>query len=218
MIGHLGMTKFHVKHVFAICAALAFSAAFAPAAAQKMYRCAGAGGSTTFTDTPCASSQGNETVVKPASGAAKSPLSQGNAPTNSPTDPQASSATDKRLAEYEAALSPGCRRARLAYLTKVQQKEGIEELMKEGNPIARAWEACQAESQEATRKIVAKDRERTESEDRKRVEQDLIAQRKSECATKQKVLDERRPRLAQLSESDRAAFRVVEQDVAVRCR
>jgi hypothetical protein len=125
---------------------------------------------------------------------------------------------DKRNAEYNALLSPECRRAREAFLAKSQQKGGMDELMKEGNPISKAWEACEFEAKDALGKQSAKDRERIEAEERKRGEQDRIALRKQECATKQKLMDDRRARLAQLSEADKAALRAVEQDVAMNCR
>jgi Domain of unknown function (DUF4124) len=199
------MAMFHMKHL--LLAAL-LCAVMLPASAQKMYRCPSAGGGTTFTDTPCASGQGGEVSVKPSGGAA------GNAP--KPDSQRA--AMDKRSAEYDAMLTPECRRARQAFQAKADQKGGMEELMKEGNPISKAWEDCQFAAQDAIGKLNAKDQERVAAEERKRAEQDRIAQRKGECATKQKVLEDRRPRLAQLSESDRAAFRVVENDVAMNCR
>ena len=83
--------------------------------------------------------------------------------------------------------------------------------MKEGNPIFKAWESCQFAAQEAIGKLNAKDEERVAADER-------IARRKSECAAKQRVIDERRPRMAQLSESDRAALKAVENDVATNCR
>lgn len=201
------MIPFHVKHLLA---AAALCAVVLPASAQKMYRCPGAGGSTTFSDTPCASGQGGEVLVKPSGGAAGAPAPK--------PDPQTRGAMDKRNAEYNALLTPECRRAREAFLAKTQQKGGMEELLKEGNPISKAWEACEFEAKDAITKQSAKDRERVEADERKRGEQDRTAQRKSDCATKQKLLDERRPRLAQLSEQDRNAFRAVEQDVAMNCR
>lgn len=96
---------------------------------------------------------------------------------------------DKRLAEYEAMLSPECRRARQAFEAKSREKGGMDELMKEGNAITAAWEVCQFAASEAVGKLNAKDRENAEAEERKRREQDKIAQQKSECATKQRVLD-----------------------------
>jgi hypothetical protein len=195
-----------VKHLIAIGA---LCLATLPATAQKIYRCAGAGGSVTISDTPCASGQGGELSVKPSSGAGSPPPK---------ADAQTRGAMDKRMAEYEAMLSPECRRARQAFEAKAREKGGMDELMKEGNPISKAWEACQFAASEALSKLNAKDREKAEAEERKRAEQDKLAQRKSECATKQKVLDDRRPRLAQMSEVDRNAFRAVEQDVAANCR
>ncbi len=205
------MARFHVKQRLAICAALALGAFCAPAQAQKIYRCTGAGGSVTISDMPCTSAQGGEVSVKPASGATKQPR------LDAPNDSQAKGATDKREAEFEAMLSPECRRARRAYLAKESEKGGTDELMKVGNPIGKAWDACMPAAGEALGKLHAKERERAKTENGKRSEQDLIAQKKHECDTKQKVLAERRPRLAQLNESDRTAFRVLEQDVAVRC-
>lgn len=203
------MPLFHVKHL--LLAALLCSAAL-PASAQKMYRCPSANGGTAFSDTPCTNGQGSEVTVKPSGGAAAS--TAGNAPKLD--TPRA--AMDKRNAEYDAMLSPECRRARQAFQTKVDQKGGIEELMKEGNPISKAWEDCQFAAKDAIGKLNARDQEKVAAEERKRAEQDRIALRKQECATKQKVLDDRRPRLPQLSESDRAAFRAVENDVAINCR
>ena len=204
------MMKFHVKHL--LIAGL-LGILMLPAIAQKMYRCPGTGGSTTFSDTPCATSSGassgSEVIVKPASGAA--------APQAKP-DPQTRGAMDKRNAEYNALLTPECRRAREAFLTKSQQKGGMEELMKDGNPISKAWEACEFEAKGAMDKQSVKDRERVEAEERKRMEQDRITQKKLECTTKQKVLDDRRPRLAQLSEQDRKVFATLEQQVAQDCR
>jgi Domain of unknown function (DUF4124) len=200
------MKAFHVKHLLL---ASLLSLAILPAVAQKMYRCPSAGGGTTFSDTPCANNAGSEISVKPASGAA--------APQPKP-DPQTRGAMDKRNTEYNALLTPECRRAREAFLAKSQQKGGMDELMKEGNPISKAWEACEFEATDALGKQSAQDRERVAAEERKRAEQDRIASRKSECATKQKVIDDRRARLSQLSEQDRAALRAVEQDVAINCR
>ncbi len=201
------MLKFHVKHLL-IAGLLSFFVL--PASAQKMYRCPGAGGSTTFSDTPCSSGQGSEVTVKPATGSgAGSPPKP---------DPQTRGAMDKRNAEYNALLTPDCRRAREAFLAKSQQKNGMEELMKEGNPISKAWEACEFEAKDSIGKLNAQDQAKAKAEEAKRAEQDRIAIKKNECATKQKVLDDHRPRLAQLSEQDRATFRAVEQDVAMNCR
>jgi hypothetical protein len=200
------MRRFHVKH-FLI--ALLLAPVFTPSMAQKMYRCPSAGGGTTFSDTPCTNNAGAEIVVKPSSGGAPAPPKP---------DPQTRGAMDKRNAEYNALLSPECRRAREAFLAKSQQKGGMDELMKEGNPISKAWEACEFGAKDALGKQSAKDRERIEAEERKRAEQDRIALRKQECATKQKLMDDRRARLAQLSDADKAALRAVEQDVAMNCR
>lgn len=180
-----------------------------PATAQKIYRCASAGGSVTISDTPCASGQGGEIAVKPSGGLAPPPPK---------ADAQTRGAMDKRAAEYDALLTPECRRARQAFQAKAHEKGGMDELMKEGSPISKAWEACQFAASEALDKLNAKDREKAETEERKRREQDLIAQRKRECAVKQKVIDDRRPRLAQMSEADRNALRAVEQEVAANCR
>jgi Domain of unknown function (DUF4124) len=203
------MKRFHVKHLNTLAiAALLYSICFS-AQAQKIYRCTGAAGNVTISDTPCTTGQGGEIAVKPAGGAG-SPAPK--------VDPQTRGAMDKRLAEYEAMLSPECRRARQAFEAKTREKGGMDELMKEGNPTSKAWEACQFAASEAVGKLNAKDREKAEAEERKRREQEKVAQQKSECAAKQKVLDERRPRLANLSEADRTAFRAVEQDVAMNCR
>jgi Domain of unknown function (DUF4124) len=204
--GAKAMPKFHVKHL--LLAGL-LGLAISPAFAQKMYRCPSAGGGTTFSDTPCANNVGSEISVKPASGtAAPQPKA----------DPQTRGAIDKRNAEYNALLTPECRRAREAFLAKSQQKGGMDELMKEGNPISKVWEACEFEATDALGKQSAQDRERVAAEERKRAEQNRIAIKKNECATKQKVIDDRRARLSQLSEQDRAALRAVEQDVAINCR
>jgi hypothetical protein len=200
------MLTFHVKQL--LIAGL-LGAFMLPVSAQKMYRCPGAGGSTTFSDTPCATGSGNEVTVKPSGGAA---------PAQVKPDPQTRGAMDKRNAEYNALLTPECRRAREAFLAKSQQKGGMEELMKEGNPISKAWEACEFEAKDSIGKLNAQDQAKAKAEEAKRAEQDRIAIKKNECATKQKVLDDRRPRLAQLSEQDRAAFRAIEQDVAMNCR
>ncbi|MBS7808718.1 DUF4124 domain-containing protein [Variovorax sp. PCZ-1] len=207
------MRKFHVKHIFAPTACLMITAwlclASPAASAQKIYRCAGAGGQITISDTACAHGQGGEISVKPASGAASPPAK---------ADPQTRGAMDKRLAEYEALLSPECRRARQAFEAKARERGGMDELMKEGNPISKAWETCQFAVSDALGKLSAKDREKAEADERRRREQEKVAQQKSECAAKQRVLDERRARLPSLSEADRAALRVVEQDVAANCR
>lgn len=200
------MPKFHVKQL--LLAGL-LCAGMLPALAQKMYRCPSPGGGTTFTDTPCANSAGTEVGVKPSGGAA---------PAASKSDQQTRGAMDKRNAEYNALLTPECRRAREAFLAKSQQKGGMDELMKDGNPISKAWEACEFEAKDALSKQGAKDRERVEADERKRAEQDRVALRKQECTTKQKVIDDRRARLAQLSDADKAALRAVEQDVAMNCR
>ncbi|TAG27288.1 MAG: DUF4124 domain-containing protein [Burkholderiales bacterium] len=207
------MKRFHVKHLSAFALLALLLTLCLPANAQKIYRCTNASGGVTISDTPCTGGQGGEIAVKPSGGAGSPP------PKVDPQkDSQPRGAMDKRLAEYEAMLSPECRRARQAFEAKAREKGGMDELMKEGNPISKAWEACQFAATEAIGKQNAKDREKAEAEERKRREQEKIAQQKSECATKQRVLDERRPRLAQLSESDRAAFRVVEQDMAINCR
>jgi Domain of unknown function (DUF4124) len=203
------MKAFHVKHVFAVAFYVLICSASLSAHAQKIYRCTGAGGSVTISDTPCTTGQGGEIAVKPSGGAGSTPPKP---------DPQTRGAMDKRLAEYEAMLTPECRRARHAFEAKSREKGGMDELMKEGNPISKAWEACQFAASEAVGKLNAKDREKAEAEERKRREQEKVAQQKSECATKQKVLDERRPRLNSMSESDRAAFRAVEQDMEMNCR
>lgn len=201
--------KFHVKHLFL---AGLLSLLIAPSMAQKMYRCPGAGGGTTFSDTPCANQAGGEITVKPSGGTAPS------TPPQAKPDPQTRGAMNQRNAEYNAMLSPECRRAREAFLAKSQQKGGMDELMKEGNPISKAWEACEFEAKEALGKQSAQDRERVQAEERKRAEQDRLALRKQECATQQRLVDDRRARFAQLSDTDKAALRVVEQQVAANCR
>ncbi|MFM7332770.1 MAG: DUF4124 domain-containing protein [Brachymonas sp.] len=201
------MASFHVKHVFL---AGFLACITASAQAQKMYRCPSPGGGTTFTDTPCTTASGGEISVKPAAGAA------GRAPTQ--PDPQTRGAMNKRDAEYDAQLSPECRRARQAFQTKADQPGGMDELMKEGNSIFKAWENCQGQAKNALDKLQSKEQERLAAEQRQRAEQDRMALRKSECAAKQKVLDERRARGAQLSEADRAALRNLENDMVLNCR
>ncbi len=146
------MTKFHVKHLIAVALLSAMSW---PACAQKMYRCQGSGG-ISFSDTPCANGAGAEISVKPSGGAVASPPPKADAK----ADPQTRGAMDKRLAEYEAMLSPECRRARQAFQAKAQQAGGMDELMKEGNAISKAWEACQFAASEALEKLNATDRVR----------------------------------------------------------
>lgn len=194
------MPRFHVKHLL-VAALLCFAAA--TVMAQKMYRCPSPGGGTTFSDTPCPNAAGEEIRVKPAAGAA------GQTPAR--PDPQTRGAMDRRLAEYDALLSPECRRARQAFQAKADQKGGMDELTKEGNPISKAWEACLFEAQDALGKQNA-------AEQSKRVEQDRLAQKRIDCAAKQKLLEERRPRMAQLAETERAALRVLESEYAQQCR
>jgi hypothetical protein len=88
------MRQFHVKHFFILSL---ISLLALPALAQKMYRCPGAGGSTTFTDTPCptgsGSVSGNEISVKPSGGAA---------PAQAKPDPQTRGAMDSSLGKLSA--------------------------------------------------------------------------------------------------------------------
>ena len=204
------MKRFHVKHLLAAILAAALCALALPANAQKMYRCPGASGGTTFSDTPCAGGRGGEISVKPTGGAAGSPPPK--------PDPQTRGAMDQRNAEYNAILSPECRRARQAFQAKAEQKGGMDELMKAGNPVSKAWEDCQFEAKDAIGKLSAKDQERATEDARKRNEESRMAQRQSECFAKQKVIDARRARLSQLTEAERNALRAVEQDVAINCR
>jgi hypothetical protein len=200
------MTSFHVKHLLLACL---LSLAIFPAIAQKMYRCPSAGGGTTFSDTPCANNAGGEISVKPASGAAK--------PQPKP-DPQTRGAMDKRTAEYEAMLSPQCRRARQAFEAKTREKGGMEELMKDGNPISKAWEDCTFEAEDAVGKLNAKDQAALQTEENKRRAQDRMAQQKLECATKKKTLNERSAIVAQLSDQDKRALAALTADIQINCR
>ncbi len=200
------MLKFHVKHLMLLSLLSAF---LLPALAQKMYRCPGAGGSTTFTDTPCAAGSGLEVTVKPSGGAA---------PAQAKPDPQTRGAMDKRNAEYNALLTPECRRAREAFMAKTQQKDGVQELMKEDDPISKAWSACTFGAKEALEKLNAQDRARVDADERKRNEQSRITQRKLECATKQKALDDSNARIKQLSEQDIRAVAALTADIQLNCR
>jgi Domain of unknown function (DUF4124) len=195
------------KHVAVACL---LGLVFLTASAQKMYRCPSAGGGTAFSDTPCAGGAGGEITVKPSIGAA--PAAQAK------PDPQTRGAMDKRNAEFNALLSPECRRARTAFQAKVQQKGGVEELMKEGNPISKAWEACEFEAKDSINKLNAKDQEIAQAEERKAREQNRIAEQKHTCATQRKTLEERRQRAGQVSEQERAALRTIEQELAANCR
>jgi Domain of unknown function (DUF4124) len=200
------MQKFHVKQLLL---ASLLSLIIFPTIAQKMYRCPSTGGGTTFSDTPCANNAGGEISVKPASGAAK--------PQPKP-DPQTRGAMDKRAAEYEAMLSPECRRARQAFEAKTREKGGMEELMKDGNPISKAWEDCTFEAKDAVGKLNAKDQAALQTEESKRRAQDRMTQQKLECATKRKTLDERSARVAQLSDQDLRALAALTADIQLNCR
>ncbi len=196
------MPMFHVKHLLIV---VMLGGAMASASAQKMYRCPGASGSTTFSDTPCATGQGGEVSVKPSAGAAAKPAES------------FKSEQEKLLADALVKMSPECRRAYEAFNKKTTSKEGLKELQTPGNPITTAWMACDIEQLTRAEPSTA-ERAKVEAQERNRVEQNKIAQRKSECSAKQKVLDDRRPRLNTLSEADRIAFQTVEKDVAANCR
>jgi Domain of unknown function (DUF4124) len=199
---------FHVKQLLLVSL---LSLAIFPAIAQKMYRCPSAGGGTTFSDTPCANGTGNEVNVKPSGGS-------GSDAGSAKTDPNSRGAMDKRNAEIIAMLSPECRRARDAFMTKARQRGGMEELMKDSNPISMAWEACELETREVVSKILTRDAAKAKADEAKRIEQEKIAVKKNECATKRQVLRDRQARLAQMSEKDRAAVGILEQNIADNCR
>ncbi|NJM43039.1 MAG: DUF4124 domain-containing protein [Brachymonas sp.] len=202
------MAWFHVKHrvrhvlLLAHFMALLLGAGSA-SYAQKMYRCPSPGGGTTFTDTPCATGAGGEITVKPAAGATGHAAAR--------PDPQTRGAMDKKEAEFNALLSPECRRARQALQAKADQKGGMDELMKEGNPIFKAWENCQGETKVALDKLHADARNQGANQGREMV-------RKNECAAKQHVLNEKRQKTNTLNEKDRADLRVLEDDIALNCR
>jgi hypothetical protein len=212
------MKLFHVKHL--LLAAL-LGSVMASASAQKMYRCPSPGGGTTFTDTPCASGPGSEMQVKPASGGSAATTASSGAPQD---DNKA--AKDKKLrAENLAKFSPECRRAADAYDAKAADKSGQAELAVKGNPIAAAWQKCvldrlMAENplDAAPPKPTAAEMQAAAAAEQKRREQDAITVKKLECNAKLKQLAESRPRLAQMNEQYRAAFRAVEQSLPADCR
>lgn len=209
---------FHVKPMTT--AFLLFAAVLC-GPALAVYRCTGADGRVTFSDTPCvAGQQGGAVQIRPVTGVAISPNKTQTPPTQPPATVGGNSpdALQKRAAEYEAMLTPECRRARQAFVAKANQIGGMDELMQEGNPVSKAWEACQFEAKDAIDKLSAQDRARIDADNKKRQEQEAAQIRKSECDAKRDVLAKRQSQAAKPSEQDRAALQALAQEVANRCR
>jgi uncharacterized membrane protein YccC len=197
------MATFHVKHL--LLAAL-LGACVAPASAQKMYRCPGAGGSTTFSDTPCANTA-QEINVKPASGTAKA-ANASDAPSSKLAD------RDQRSKEIEAALSSYCRRTYQQYRGLAETRSGMDA----NHPTAKAWASCEPEIKQIIAAAQAKDKAAADALQTKRREQEAANEKKRSCDAKREVVVARNARAAQMSEQDRAALKAFEQDVNTQCR
>jgi hypothetical protein len=198
------MPTFHVKHLFL---AALLGACVLPASAQKMYRCPGAGGSTTFSDTPCADTA-QEINVKPASGTAKV-ANTSNATSSKLAD------RDQRSKEIEAAaLSSYCRRTYQQYRGLAETRSGMDA----NHPTAKAWASCEPEIKQIIAAAQAKDKAATDALQAKRREQEAANEKKRSCDAKREVVIARNARAAQMSEQDRAALKAFEQDVNTQCR
>lgn len=198
------MMTFHVKHL--LLAAL-LGACVLPASAQKMYRCPGTGGSTTFSDTPCANTA-QEIAVKPASGGGNKANEASNR----------STAYDRRYREIEEALTPNCRRTYQQYRSMAETRSGMTALMDGNHPTAKAWASCEPEVRRLVAAAVAKDKAAADALEAKRREQAAVDEKKRSCEAKREVVVARSARAAQMSEQDRTALKALEQDVNTNCR
>jgi hypothetical protein len=176
----------------------------AGAAQANVYRCSGADGKVVFSDKPCPAGQSGATVrIAPSPPAAPSPAArpQGLAPD---TGAAARKAAADRIA---AALSPECR-----VLTERVRNFTFEGAGAMSEAEARElFERTERECGDALRRAV-------EAEHARAAAARQAEARRAECAAQRRVLDERRPRLASLPPSDRAAFEQLEREVARDCR
>jgi Domain of unknown function (DUF4124) len=181
--------------------ALAIAAVFllaVPLVEAAIHKCTGADGKVTFSDQPCAAGQG-ASVVKPA------------APGVAPTATAAPDASERARAEARDRLRRGQTPECLALADRMQN------LLKDNAGKAPPADLDTVVNQYEQR-CAARMRELLQAEAARTEQLAREQARKSDCDAKRRVLDERRPRLAQLSEQDRRAFAAVESEVARDCR
>jgi hypothetical protein len=193
----MNKNMFHVKRgrAFRALGLMALLFAGAPALAQ-VNRCTAADGKVSFSDRPCAENQqggalrGLPGVTVPPPGRDASAL-----------------ARESAAARISAAQSPECRG--LSERIRGYTLEGVERISEYlvRNTVDRYERECAEQAREA----VVAENSRKEAE---QIRQYIVQQ---ECATKRRVLQERRPKQASLSESDRRAFTAVAAEVARDC-
>jgi hypothetical protein len=188
------------------------SAAWAAGSAlAATYRCTGADGKVTFSDTACPTShKGGAVSVRPV------------APNRAKPPPLTLSGTSeeaitRRNAQYETLLTPECRKARQAYAAKAGQPGGADELAEEGNLVARAWLDCEFEAKDAIHKVNAQERARIGAENQRRRELEQAQQRRAACEAKRGALRERQARTAKPSEEDRAILADLAREAQAAC-
>ena len=179
-----------------------FAALFAvfsvPEAHAAIHKCTGTDGKVTFSDQPCAAGQG-ASVVKPV------------APGAAPATTGAPDASEKARAEARDRLRKGQTPECLALADRMQNllKDSVgKTLPAELDTVVNQYE----------QRCAARMRELVQAENARNEQLAREQTRKSDCDAKRRVLDERRPRLAQLNEQDKRAFAVVESEVARDCR
>jgi Domain of unknown function (DUF4124) len=169
-----------------------------PEAQAAIHKCTGTDGKVTFSDQPCATGQG-ASVVKPV------------APGPAPVVTGAPDASEKARAEARDRLRKGQTPECLNLADRMQN------LLKDNAGKAPPADLDAVVNQYEQR-CAARMRELLQAEAARNEQLAREQTRKSECDAKRRVLDERRPRLAQLSDSDKRAFAVVESEVARDCR
>lgn len=179
---------------FAIMAALMAT----PIAQAAIHKCTGADGKVTFSDQPCAAGQG-AAVVKPV------------APSAAPAIMGAPDASEKARTEARDRLRKGQTPECLALADRMQN------LLKDNVGKAPPAELDTVVNQYEQR-CAARMRELVQAEAARNEQRAREQTRKSDCDAKRRVLDERRSRLAQLSEPEKRAFTTVESEVARDCR
>ncbi len=181
--------------LLAVCASVLVLGLSVPASAA-VYKCTGADGRVVFSDQPCLAGQATTAVREPAG-----------APPAKPQDASeaARAATRARL---RAAQTPEC--AEMAdRIASFGQSGGATASNAQMNAlVSRYDQQCAARMREA----VEAENKRKEDEAQKRVLADTT------CAEKRRVLNERRAKLATLSEADKRAVAALEAEVTRDCR
>ncbi len=176
-------------------------------AGAAIYKCTGPDGKATFRDQPCTSGQSVTIKKEPA----KAPTTAAKADAAAQPVDASSAARAAARERLRAAQTPEC----VDMGDRIQRFGQKGSGNQSGTDLNLLLERYEQQCAPRMREALGAENARAEAEARRQNAAQNLAEA---CAAKQRVLDERRPRLASLSQPDQRAFAVVESEVARDCR